>query len=275
MRSDQAYPGPAEGVNRACSALLDQGHLDAAQEVRDQVVQEGQEHREGGPQAGGDQPDQEQRAKDVARVEFEVPLGVAETDARQKLGHGVEDPGRGENRIQDGEADQDDQHHAEVEDQRDLQHRPGADLADGHPDPPGHRSSAGGRRIPVHDLKGRFAPGHGYPFTTPTGRRRATLRDRPAPSHASTTCDTSLYAYGASSASRRHPDAATVIPRSSREFFSSAPVMTFFAFVRLMARPAPWHVEANDRSAACSVPTRTYDDVPMLPGMITGGPTGP
>lgn len=54
--------------------------------------------------------------------------------------------------------------------------------------------------------------GHAYPFTTASGRKRATRLDRPAASHTETTSETSLYAYGASSASKRSWVVDTRIP---------------------------------------------------------------
>jgi hypothetical protein len=53
---------------------------------------------------------------------------------------------------------------------------------------------------------------------------------------------------------------------------TSAPVFVFLALVRDIARPAPWHVEPNERAAEVSSPTSTYDAVPMLPGITTGWP---
>jgi hypothetical protein len=53
------------------------------------------------------------------------------------------------------------------------------------------------------------------PFTTPTGRSRATLAARPALWHTSATWSTSLYAYGASSASNRAEPGRIEIPASS------------------------------------------------------------
>src|SRR5207245_7300132 len=108
------------------------------------------------------------------------------------------------------------------------------------------------------------------PLMTASGRRRATFRDNPAPSHVSTTRVTSLYAYGASSASRPGCVALTSTPAPSRSERTWCPPIRFFAWVRLIARPAPWHVDQNALSRPAALPTSTCEFVPIEPGTITG-----
>ena len=113
----------------------------------------------------------------------------------------------------------------------------------------------------------------GQPLTTPSGTSCATRLARPARSTTSTTRSTSLYANGASSASPLFDGERTTMPRSSSWRRSSAPPICFRAPVRLISRPAPWHVVPKARSIEPGSPARTKLDVPMLPGMKTGWPT--
>src|SRR5665647_2382536 len=49
-------------------------------------------------------------------------------------------------------------------------------------------------------------------------------------------------------------------------------VSDLFAALRLRTRPAPWQVEPKVVAIAFFVPCRTYEAVPILPGMSTGCP---
>ena len=53
----------------------------------------------------------------------------------------------------------------------------------------------------------------------------------------------------------------------------SRPWYRRIAALRDIARPAPWHVEPKVSFMACSVPTRTYEAVPIDPPIKTGCPT--
>src|SRR5881392_3121070 len=64
---------------------------------------------------------------------------------------------------------------------------------------------------------------------------------------------------------------ATMPIRSSRAR-SSLPSISFFARMRDITRPAPWHDEPKVSRIDASPPASRYDAVPMLPGMSTGCP---
>src|SRR5204863_2000176 len=113
----------------------------------------------------------------------------------------------------------------------------------------------------------------GQPLTTPKGTSCATRDARRARSTIATTRSTSLYANGASSARPLFVGDRTTMPFASSWRRSSAPPIRFRAPVRLMSRPAPWHVVPKERSSEPGCPARTKLDVPMLPGMKTGWPT--
>ena len=78
---------------------------------------------------------------------------------------------------------------------------------------------------------------------------------------------------------RRYELTSPRLYRDERRRGVPTPVRAALAVIRAdeflaldIARPAPWHVDENDRAADSSVPTSTYETVPMLPGMITGCP---
>src|SRR5690606_24753088 len=132
----------------------------------------------------------------------------------------------------------------------------------GPPSPPG--ADAGTRRA--------RAVVDGYPLTTPTGASLATFRARPAPSHASTTASTSLYASGVSSVRPRADAPRTTIPAACSSARNRAAVVVLTAWWRLSLRPAPWQAEAN--AGPSGTPASTYDPAPIEPGTSTGWPTG-
>src|SRR5690606_19712728 len=78
------------------------------------------------------------------------------------------------------------------------------------------------------------------PFTTPSGTRRATLRHSPAPTLASITASTSLYAVGVSSARPRQVAPRTAMPFACNWSRSVRPSIDLAAWWRLWVRPAPW-----------------------------------
>src|SRR5688572_15582751 len=69
------------------------------------------------------------------------------------------------------------------------------------------------------------------------------------------------------------PVARTTTPWSAISFIRFRPAAAFFAWPRLIARPAPWHDEPNVSAIAPGSPAQTHDAVPMLPGTMTGWPT--
>src|SRR6266581_806127 len=254
-RPGPAYSGPRTGgkverrePGQRWSAPLGERDLDPADQVRDEVVHERDQQRDQRPEHHHDHAHGERPGQQPPPVELEV---LPEPEVPQELGRRIQHSHGRQHVVQDGQPQQDHQHHAEVEQQRELEDRPGADLLHDHPGPPDLGSPLGTRGRGDLDRTG-----HAHPFTTPTGRRRATTRDSPAPSQTETTSETSLYAYGASSASNRGCDAATAIPCSRSVSATAGPDMTFLAWVLDMARPAPWQVEEKLRPAASAAPTR-------------------
>ncbi len=62
------------------------------------------------------------------------------------------------------------------------------------------------------------------------------------------------------------------MPMASSSLSIRRPAASLTAAVRLIIRPAPWHVVPNEQSMLPACPARTQLAVPMLPGIITGCP---
>ncbi len=88
-----------------------------------------------------------------------------------------------------------------------------------------------------------------------------------------TTSSTSLYAFGASSATPLSDLLLIMIPLWASWFTTSFPCHLFVAARLLIVRPAPWHADAKARRDDAFVPTSMCDAVPIVPPMSTGWPT--